>query len=74
MYARHGVDILMADDAQGLAAEIIRLYRDHELWESLARNGRSNVERHFSVTAARQAILESLQGVGLDFSAVDGPN
>ncbi|MFU8878595.1 MAG: glycosyltransferase, partial [Wenzhouxiangellaceae bacterium] len=54
MYAEHEVDILMADDAEGFAAEVVRLYRDAELWNRLAVNGRANVERHFSVAAARR--------------------
>ncbi len=60
MYAEHGRDILIADDAASFAAEICRLYRDRALWQRLAENGRINVERHFSLAAARKAIQAML--------------
>jgi len=63
MFTTHGEDILMADDAEGFAAEVVRLYRDEALWKKLAAGGRANVERYFSVAAARRA-LEGLLGVG----------
>lgn len=59
MYTEHGRDILVADDATAFAAEVCRLYRDADLWARLAANGRINVERHFSLEAARRS-LESL--------------
>jgi glycosyltransferase involved in cell wall biosynthesis len=61
MYAEHGRDILVADDAASFAAEVCRLYGDRELWQRLAENGRRNVERHFSLDAARKA-LQALLG------------
>ena len=69
MYTEHGVDILMADEAHRFAAEVVRLYQDRELWQSLAQNGRMNVENHFSVSAARQAVMGTLESVGLAVSA-----
>jgi len=74
MYTEHGVDILMADDAPQFAAEIVRLYQDRELWQTLAENGRLNVERHFSVGAARRAVIGTLESVGLTVSADGAPN
>ena len=59
MYTEHGRDILVADDAAAFAAEVCRLYRDGDLWARLAANGRINVERYFSLDAARRS-LESL--------------
>jgi len=59
MYAEHGRELLVADDAKAFAAEICRLYRDRTLWQRLAENGRRNVEQHFSLDAARTA-LEAL--------------
>ncbi|MBS3747754.1 MAG: glycosyltransferase [Wenzhouxiangellaceae bacterium] len=67
MYAEHGRDILVADDAASFAAEVCRLYGDRELWQRLAENGRRNVERHFSLDAARkalQALLARLESGG----------
>lgn len=56
MFTTHEHDILMADDAEAFAAEIVRLYRDEALWTKIAANGRENVRRHFSVDAARRAL------------------
>jgi glycosyltransferase involved in cell wall biosynthesis len=56
MYTEHGHDILVADDGIAFAAEVCRLYRDGELWARLAENGRINVERHFSLDAARRSL------------------
>lgn len=67
MFTEHGHDILMADDAEGFAREVVRLYRDEVLWARLAANGRDNVRRHFSVDAARhalQALLHTDDGSG----------
>ena len=59
MYTEHEHDILVADDGVAFAAEVCRLYRDANLWKRLAENGRTNVERHFSLDAARRS-LEAL--------------
>jgi len=59
MYTEHEHDILVADDAVSFAAQVCRLYRDGDLWARLAANGRTNVERHFSLDAARRS-LEAL--------------
>ncbi|MDT8409106.1 MAG: glycosyltransferase [Wenzhouxiangellaceae bacterium] len=56
MYTRHGHDILMADTAEDFAAQVVRLYQDPELWRTLADKGRENVQRHFSIDAARTAL------------------
>jgi len=61
MYAEHEHDILLADTSAEFAAQIVRLYDDPELWRRLAENGRRNVQQHFSVDAARQALRELLK-------------
>ncbi len=69
MHTEHGVDVLMADDADSFAREVVRLYRDPELWQKLALGGRANVERHFSVDAARRAVADVLERLGLELNA-----
>lgn len=69
MHTTHGVDVLMADDAESFAREVVRLYRDPVLWRQLAEGGRANVERHFSVDAARRAVSDVLERLGLESSA-----
>ena len=60
MHVRIGEDVLVADDAAGLANEIIRLYGDEGLWNQLSANGLANVERHFSFATAREAVQRFL--------------
>ena len=57
--ARHGEELLIAGSAEEFAAEVIRLYRDEDLWNKLSEAGLHNVEAHFSFAAARKN-LESL--------------
>jgi GT2 family glycosyltransferase len=69
MHTEHGVDVLMADDADSFAREVVRLYRDPELWQTLALGGRANVEQHFSVAAARRAVADVLERLELESGA-----
>ena len=56
MHLQDGVDVLVADDAQGFADAVERLYGDEALWNRLSRNGLENVARHFSLDAARDVV------------------
>ncbi|HEY5802604.1 MAG TPA: glycosyltransferase [Lysobacter sp.] len=60
MHLRDGEDVLVADDAAGFAAAVLRLYRDEALWQRLADNGLANVERHFSLDAGREVVRRVL--------------
>jgi len=60
MHVRAGVDVLVADDAAAFAADVVRLYRDEALWNTLSANGLANVERHFSFAAARASVQKLL--------------
>ncbi|MGO4223525.1 glycosyltransferase [Lysobacter sp. TAF61] len=64
MHLRDGEDVLVADDANGFASAVLRLYRDEALWQRLAGNGLANVERHFSLDAAREVVRRVLLGSG----------
>jgi glycosyltransferase involved in cell wall biosynthesis len=61
MMLEDGKDILIADDAAGFAAAILRLYDDPGLWYRLSDAGLDNVHRHFSFEAARQALARVLE-------------
>jgi len=56
----HGEDILIADDPHDFAREILRLYEDKGLWESLSDAGRKNIENHFSFAVAENQLKEVL--------------
>ena len=60
MHLEHGVDALIAGDAQSFAAEIIRLHDDRLLWDTLSRNGRKVIAAHFSPSTLRPTIAASL--------------
>jgi GT2 family glycosyltransferase/glycosyltransferase involved in cell wall biosynthesis len=64
MFAKAGQDILVAETPEQFAAEVVRLYRDEELWNRVSAHGLENVRRYFSVETARlglQELLASLQ-------------
>lgn len=64
MYTQHGHDVLMADTAEDFAREVVRVYNDQALWETIAANGRQNVEQHFSVNAAKRGLSSVLNDIG----------
>jgi hypothetical protein len=72
MHLSPGEDVLVADDPQGFAAEIVRVYRDETLWGRLAAGGRDNIRKHFSRDVARSTITRLIalaRGNGLAKSA-----
>jgi spore maturation protein CgeB len=63
LFAKPGEDILVAENAEDFAAEVVRLYRDEQLWNRISVAGLENVRQYFSVEAARlslQSLLKSL--------------
>jgi glycosyltransferase involved in cell wall biosynthesis len=62
MHLRAGEDVLVADDAQGFADAIVRLYEDEALWTRLRDNALVNVEKHFSLDAGRDVVRRVLLG------------
>ncbi|WP_245679962.1 glycosyltransferase [Aquimonas voraii] len=56
MHAEPGVDVLVAESAEDFARQVLRAYRDRELWHTLSAGGLANVERHFGFESARRAV------------------
>jgi glycosyltransferase involved in cell wall biosynthesis len=52
----HGIDALVADDAESLAATILAAYDDATLWQRLVDGGLANTEREFSPERARTTL------------------
>ncbi|OHE85001.1 MAG: hypothetical protein A2579_12695 [Lysobacterales bacterium RIFOXYD1_FULL_69_11] len=52
MRLQHGGDVLVADDADAFAMQVVRLYDDATLWQALADRGRESVRRHYSPQVA----------------------
>jgi glycosyltransferase involved in cell wall biosynthesis len=64
MFVQSGRDVLVAETAEDFAAEVIRLYRDENLWNRVSAAGLENVRQYFSVETARlglQELLDSLE-------------
>jgi GT2 family glycosyltransferase len=64
MFVQSGRDVLVAETAEDFAAEVIRLYRDENLWNQVSAAGLENVRQYFSVDTARlglQELLDSLE-------------
>lgn len=60
-FLEHGRDVLLADDAAGLAAAVVDACRDRALWQHLAGHGLRNVQRHFSFDTARLAVADTME-------------
>lgn len=60
MFTQEGVDVLTAETPQQFADQILRLYNDEDLWNTLSKGGLENVQKHFSFDAAKQAIKQIL--------------
>lgn len=56
MHLETGVDVLVADDAEGFADAIVGAYTDQATWERLSAGGLANVQRHFSFAAAGETL------------------
>ncbi len=58
MFAEHERELLVAEDAESFAAEVVRLYQDEDLWNRLSDASVQNVEEHFSLATARASLTE----------------
>jgi glycosyltransferase involved in cell wall biosynthesis len=63
MFAQSGRDVLVAESAEDFAAEVIRLYRDENLWNRVSAAGLENVRQYFSVETARLGLQELLNSL-----------
>ena len=58
MSLESGDDVLVADDAAGLAECIVRLHEDNELWQRISDNGRRRVVESWTRDRARERLLK----------------
>lgn len=56
MHLRDGVDVAVADDADGFADALVALYQDRGRWQRQAAAGLENVATHFSPEAAHAVV------------------
>lgn len=69
MEFEHRREVLVADRADKIAAAIVELYGDRELWSRLSEAGLENVRRHFSFDAAERALKEVLRSLAHPLAA-----
>ncbi|GLQ95674.1 glycosyltransferase [Dyella mobilis] len=60
MWLRDGENAMLADDAQGFADAVLRLYDDSALWYRLSEGGMANIRDHFSFDVARKTLETAL--------------
>jgi O-antigen biosynthesis protein len=60
MFLENGIDCLVASDPKEFAEQIVRVYRNQALWESLSARGIESVNKHFSFEAARDSLRDAL--------------
>ena len=53
-----GENVLIANDPDQLATQILRAYRDPELWSRLSSAGRAHIDRHFSSEVVKHSVLD----------------
>jgi GT2 family glycosyltransferase/glycosyltransferase involved in cell wall biosynthesis len=71
MHLLHERNAMIADDPEGFANAVVRLYTSRSLWETVSANGLENVREHFSVEAAAKPINDLLLWAGLPVSVTD---
>jgi GT2 family glycosyltransferase len=57
----NGEDLIIADDPDTFAREVVRLYKEESLWEKISNNGRSLVRQHYSAENLTKQINLSLE-------------
>ena len=67
MFVTSGKEVLVAETEEKFAAEVVRVYQDEALWNSISSAGLENVRDYFSVETARRSLQNLLQD--LDNSA-----
>ena len=61
MDLQHEVHALIADNAQDFAREVVRLYNDQALWETLSQQGRALVENRWGPGAVKKKLQAVFQ-------------
>jgi glycosyltransferase involved in cell wall biosynthesis len=57
----HEVDVMIADEPSAFAAAIAQLYSQKDLWETIARNSRLLIEKHFTPEIVEETINNSIK-------------
>jgi glycosyltransferase involved in cell wall biosynthesis len=56
----HGLNAMIADDAEGLANAVVALHEKSDLWQNIVQAGFRNIQELFSFDCAERALRHSL--------------
>lgn len=62
MGLKDGIHVLVADEEQAFATQVIRLLNEDDLWSRLSVAGRALIEKSFSIDVVSGQLRESLNG------------
>lgn len=62
----NGHDMLIADTPESFSEAIVELYQNEALWTQMSINGLEIIAQRFTFTAARQALLNLFDSLGLN--------
>lgn len=68
---RHGREALIADDPQAFAVEVITLYKDQRMWQTLSDNCYQYIGEHYSPAAIEPKIVAALEELVADQGNVE---
>jgi len=60
MHLTHETDVLIGNDSAEFIDQVVRAYKNENLWLRLSKNGLANVDRYFSMQAATHALKRIL--------------
>src|SRR5438309_6938521 len=63
MGLENGREVMIANDAKGFAAALIRLYEDATLWQRLSDNGYSHIARYFTPEVVTETVRQSIRSL-----------
>ncbi|GAA4611347.1 hypothetical protein GCM10023108_03260 [Saccharopolyspora hordei] len=61
MHLEHGREVMVADDAAGLAEAVVALLTDDETWQRMAEAGKSGIAAQFGPDVSRATLQELLK-------------
>jgi O-antigen biosynthesis protein len=69
MGLKDGWNVLIRNDAAGMAEAVVNLYNDEHLWKKLSQNGQAHVRQHFTPAAILPVLRSILAGVKMTANA-----
>ncbi|MCF6301534.1 MAG: glycosyltransferase family 4 protein, partial [Proteobacteria bacterium] len=61
MFTVHKKDVMMADEPVDFASQLVEIYQQEKLWNTVSKGGLENVKKWFSFEAAKKQISEIIK-------------